>query len=56
MSVLVKGMEMPKTCDECPFAEATAELYCNSYVLSLGERPEWCPLEEVKEVEENETN
>ena len=49
MSVLVKGTDMPKNCDECPFAEAVAELYCNSYVLSLEERPEWCPLHEVPE-------
>ena len=52
MSVLIKGMDMPRNCDECPFAEATAELYCNSYVLSFEERPKWCPLEEVEEVKE----
>ena len=46
MSVLI-DMEMPKNCGECPLAEATAELYCNSYVLSQENRPDWCPLHKV---------
>ena len=49
MTVLIKGMEMPKNCGECQFGHFTT--WC-----CLAERedifydaiPEWCPLEESK--------
>ena len=60
MSVLIKGMEMPKSCGECrfllyrhymPVCFITREI--PSYPLSetleqaLSKRMDWCPLEEV---------
>jgi len=53
MSVLVKGVEMPKNCDECPFGDWTDASYfhCFSmhyeYMMDHGERLEDCPLVEV---------
>ena len=57
MSVLVKGMEMPKTCDECEFhcyhsygeyvCVATPLLYPFNLANSKGIRKDWCPLVEV---------
>lgn len=46
MSVLIKGMEMPEKCYDCPFdilnkCFATSREDCK--VESL-DRPEWCPL------------
>ena len=60
MSVLIKGMEMPKNCKKCMFAdfddvEFDYELYCavsKKYAdLDARDRPlGWaCPLTEVKE-------
>ena len=57
MSVLVKGMEMPETCDECEFhcyhsygeyvCVATPLLYPFNLANSKGIRKDWCPLVEV---------
>ena len=51
MSVLVKGMELPKNCfkDDCPCLNMESG-YCQAdkeqrYVD--GDRPDWCPLAEV---------
>lgn len=49
MSVLIKGMDIPKKCGECPFSEATADLYCNVYTQGES-RPYWCPLKEVRDL------
>lgn len=57
-------MQMPKCCDECPFADATfhngiISLYCitptgrSMYAPDLNhrkDRPEWCPLKEQPEL------
>ena len=53
MSVLIKGMEMPKNCKDCPFSDHEAwclipgdwreRYYCPHDVVS-----EFCPLVEVK--------
>ena len=59
MSVIVKGMEMPKKCDKCPMCAyhwnngqiwcevADAKLADNFTALMSTERPDWCPLVEV---------
>ena len=52
MSVLIKGMEMPKNCDECPVA--LCGKYCRinqTYTTyrALPIRPDHCPLVELPE-------
>ena len=61
MSVLIKGMDMPKDCPQCPcayFADYFTFLGCNvkpgkRYAMQDEEyrqssaRPDWCPLIEV---------
>lgn len=68
MSILVKGMEMPKNCDVCPLI-AEADDYHVCYINEqfipwewIGEhsveqrhpKPSWCPLVEVDDNEINE--
>lgn len=57
MSVLIKGMEMPRNCLECELYGAMYSSGCD--VASLGipkrynydphTRPDWCPLVELPE-------
>ena len=58
MSVLVKGMEMPDSCNNCPcsknlvwcFSVAKQGVSEPRCVDHLGlERPDWCPLVEIPE-------
>lgn len=54
MSVLIKGMEMPKSCEVCPLGAEVDTVYetamgcrINFKMRSKGNydnRPEWCPL------------
>ena len=46
MSVLIKGMEMPKSCLYCPMQGGTADcrLTQKTYNWGLSERPSDCPL------------
>ena len=59
MSVLVRGMEMPKSCNYCSFS-SWSNLYqtmrCNRCIKLcfkddseeyMGKRPDWCPLVDV---------
>jgi len=50
MSVIVHGMDMPKSCLECPFeTDGTA---CGRFPDKKSDheiRPSWCPLERHKE-------
>ncbi len=52
MSILIRGMEMPKNCDKCRFQSAL-RLYCDAMPYNFCgntddiERPDWCPLIEV---------
>lgn len=53
MSVLIRGMKMPKNCDECPCYYETEGAWRNECEV-LGKeyiaddyRPEWCPLVEL---------
>lgn len=52
-SVLIRGMEMPQNCDKCRFQSAL-RLYCDAMPYNFCgntddiERPDWCPLVEVK--------
>lgn len=52
MSVIIKGMEMPKTCKECPFSDH--EAWClipgdwrERYYMPKDERSKYCPLIEL---------
>ena len=58
MSVLVKGMEMPKSCDKCPImvfedTNCAPELFCGCPIVfkahpqGVGHRPDYCPLIEI---------
>ena len=61
MSVIIKGMEMPKNCGSCPFYSVESESKCYvsrhfvEYIdLPKGRsRPLWCPLEEVEPIHRN---
>lgn len=50
MSILIKGMGMPKSCNKCPM---TADRYCriigypNGDAINKRYKPLWCPLVEV---------
>ena len=46
MSILIKGMEMPKSCLSCPLQGGTADcrLTQKTYNWGLSERPSDCPL------------
>lgn len=60
MSVIIKSMKIPENCFECPLAGKNfgGPDYCGildeftPVNYSTGTRPEWCPLEEVKEEKE----
>ena len=49
MSVLIKGMEMPENCDECPFNYDLMECMAASHKIRLNyeRRPKECPIIEV---------
>lgn len=53
MSVLIKGMDMPKCCDDCPLGSWTDASYfhCSlmefEYIILHGETLENCPLVSV---------
>lgn len=58
MSILIKGMKMPKSCMNCPLFESKYHFHgCHAKPESfsdmdmwnffVGDRPSWCPLFEV---------
>lgn len=58
MNILIKGMEMPKSCDECRImvfedTNCVPELFCGCPIVfkahpqGVGHRPDYCPLVEV---------
>ena len=50
MSILIRNMEMPMNCAECPIADIGAEFYyCEKIELKVETRPCDCPLVEVSE-------
>lgn len=60
MSILIKGMEMPKSCDSCRImvfedTNCVDELYCGCPIVfeahpqGVGRRPDYCPLIEAPE-------
>lgn len=59
MSVLIKGIGMPETCDDCQFHRyhsrgeyvcvATPMFYPMNLANSKGIRKDWCPLVELPE-------
>ncbi len=54
MTVLIKNMEAPKTCDGCHFYD-DIDRYCDAADRHLYRsdrpKPDWCPIEEVKDGE-----
>ena len=62
MSILINGMEMPETCEDCEFHRyhsnreyvciATPLFYPMNLANSKGIRKDFCPLEEVPECED----
>lgn len=57
MSILIKGMEMPKNCEECRF---DAGGYCTAKSINFLDwsnvddqpKPSWCPLTKLITIEE----
>lgn len=52
MSVLIKGMEMPSSCDDCRLTNgiscyAVPEYTEDEVVGRTDDRPDWCPLVEI---------
>ena len=48
MSILIKGLDMPKSCEECKFESAQyVNNYCRRAFCSLGADYEHCPLIEI---------
>lgn len=48
MSVLIKGMDMPKRCVDCPiYFAGLCSLKLNGGRCPLDGRPDWCPLVDV---------
>ena len=49
--ILIRGMEMPKSCADCfledPYDGYNCRIIPKSANWGLGERPSWCPLVEV---------
>ena len=62
MSIVVRDMDMPETCEDCPFhiyhshykyvCVATPMLYPMNLAKSKGIRKDWCPLVEAERREE----
>ena len=60
MSILIKGMGMPKRCLECDFDDEWGNCICMSKEpyecnYEIKQRPDWCPLEEVPETHDKRT-
>lgn len=49
MGVYIKGMEMPRNCDECDDMLLLSTIICKCSEFGLNERPPGCPLTEVPE-------
>lgn len=50
MSVLIKGMDMPKRCVDCPiYFAGLCSVRLQNGKCPLDGRPDWCPLEDVPE-------
>lgn len=58
MSFLIKGLQMPKNCIDCPLFESLYHFHgCHArpesfsdrdmWNFAVGDRPSWCPLVEV---------
>ena len=64
MSIIIKGMEMPKNCDECFFVGRGFPDWCSLPQIQKDEdeiedtnnKPDWCPLEEVPDSKEQEND
>lgn len=49
MSVLIKGVDMPKNCNECCLKNPNLDICFEAYFDT--KRPPWCPLVEITLVE-----
>lgn len=47
-------MEMPKNCNGCPFLFYAKNCALTIRQVELNSRPDWCPLIEINEDEEQE--
>lgn len=58
--VMIKGMEMPRTCIDCPCARAAIVCHKDKNYIDFicqntskraykTKRPSWCPLQDVKQ-------
>ena len=52
MSVLIKDMEIPKSCNDCEFIQRGYPDWCDLScrcrdIFNPSIRPDWCPLEEA---------
>ena len=47
-------MEMPKKCIDCPFVFYAKNCALTIRQVELNKRPDWCPLIEINEDEEQE--
>ena len=63
MSIIIKGMDMPKSCRECPFVMVSTQwvypyaITCvaspRREITNTLSRQSWCPLEEAEPVHRN---
>jgi len=49
MSIVIKGMKMPKNCLNCDFSDTDGDCSCRSKEpyeceFAMKERPDWCPI------------
>lgn len=51
MAVLIKNMEMPRSCEECRFHDAQVDgcslMHCFCLMKHGQDKPSWCPMVEV---------
>ena len=54
MSILIRGVEMPERCFECPLIDATDGFWCSAADKDLRKehginlsKPDWCPLRHI---------
>ena len=53
-TVVKIDMEMPKNCNSCPFLFYAKNCALIIRQVELNSRPDWCPLIEINEDEEQE--
>ena len=58
MSVLIRDMDAPRSCDACPFYDDISR-YCdakNRHIYKADRpKPAWCPVQEVEDISKGST-